>query len=827
MKKHLFTLIATLLCTGMLRAQDVIVTPDILRQGGGPWACLTIDTLNNGYKLSNEINEDRIIVERVEGKYYIICGADSLFLDGPSSLKIDLPPESGIALHEKEISSYRRPTSQTNMTIPRPFVLVRGHNNRHSWVFNLVDKTDNRVLERVTVMREWPSEPPAITLFFNQADNLSLLRDSILTIPCDSCIYYSARQDLVLSKMRIEKVPDARFIKLNSVTINNNPSPLTLYKGAATLANDSEDSYSSMYFAETTTIGQNLGSINSIKVNYSYLDNELREISQTSEHHIKQVPGGGEDSLIASSGVLLGLMLFFALLLVAIAPSRNKMIAEVRNNESNKVPDIPKQSVATQNTDATKAKQKTPPTNKRIDDSVKKEFDRILSTIDRVFGPRKNNETYTQFLERKGRQLLSLKYAADAAFGRPAEGETYESFFSKISKKKDNIDLIDLLIRQYFGPIPKGMKYPDVFQKIKYKYEDDSRALKKLQNDIRTILGDPEPGQDYSQLVRQRFNELISMPILIDTYFGVGKDGEGYETIIKTKAERLSALEELDRATKEVFGQPNERESSSDLLRRSVQSLKQRLEDEQQSLEDEKRSVRQKLDAQKQELEIEHTKDKDRILEKLQSMTASQQVNTRDLCSSQLAILDRMRRSYNVCIKYISSGSKVGEYTKHFGISLMSFIESAESIYKNDEEKENTTSLSEKMSPLIQKALNDHTSWLNALSRLEAYARTEVLRKYMLRGGIHLSALTDLYYAVQEFLFNNRYILNTLPELFIDCDNIDDYICDNMDIVISNIFDYEEEIQDSAIVDIIKIGYSYKDKPVNKTTVAYYSKPKA
>jgi len=818
MRKLLTTLGAALLFAGVLNAQNV--TPEFLREeGGGHWGIIDVAVQDGNFTISTNQDEGNVWIEKIDGRYFLLSAVDSLFINGPHNFKIDLPPESGLSLHNKEQASFRRPTSQTSMTIPRPFVInYKEQEERASWMFNLVKP--NGTLERITILRHWPYAPPAITFIFEQKDNPTLKKDSILTVPCDSTIYFSSRQDLVLSKMSIEKVQEGMFIRLDNVVIDDHPLPVILYKGPGLRADVDGDFFSSRYYGETKDIGQNLNSIKSIKVVYSYLDDSLKTVKVQSTHSIQQFPNESHGTkhfniLSVLSCILLGLLLLLAVSLVFIAPARSRITVsekkEISNISTTVIPPVKEK-----NADFVKREDKKAPASGEKDD-IAQGINRLLSTIKRVLGLKKDNETYSQFIERRGGELVAIESASVEIFGKPKNGESYQSFFRSI---KDRALQLDKMIRQYLGPRPDNMPYREFFQKIHNESELDKKALNQIHNTIIQTLGTPADGQDYSVFLTQRVKELNALPRILQTYFGLPKPGDSYESIIKARTERLSALENLDRTVKDIFGQPNTGESSTALLSRCTQSLKERLEREVQG-------TQQKLDAQRQQLESEHTNAINDLMETLQRVRDIKEVDMKLYCSSQLSILGRMRSSYNNCSKYITSGSPFGEYAKRIGISLMSFVELAESIYDKAEEQDCVTSISELLAPVIQKALNDHTSWLNALTRLEAYARTEVLRKQMLRDGIQLSALTNLFYAVQEFLYNNQYVLNPLPELFVNPDNLDDYNCDNMDIVISNLFDYEDEVQNNAIVDVIKIGYSCKNEPSIKTTVAYYSKPEA
>ena len=648
MRKLVVILLASLCPAGGLFAQNV--TKDFLQKNGGHWAFLKIEAQSDSYRVTAEGAKDNAIVERVDGKYYLISGADSIFVDGPSSYKIDLPGDSGVVLHNREEGSYRKPTTQTSMTIPRPLVLK---DPRPSWSVNLANSAGDKILENITVLRDWPSVPPKITFIFKREHNPFLQEDSLLTVPCDSSVHYSSHQILTLSQIRIEKDPDARFVKLKSVSIDGTPFKLDFYKGTEKY---DEDAFSSPYCALTSEIGKMLNAINGIQVEYSYLDDNLKEAPVQSMHTVKPSKDRKPtDVKLILSCILFGLMLSAALLLLVVSFAKRK--------------DVP-------------VKVDGPKTvSKAGDDNIEQKINSLKMTIEGVFGPKPAEETYSMFLARRG--------------------------------------------------------------------------------------GD---------------------------------------------------LRKLEKAVKEVFGPPNPGESTRTLLIRSTNHLKEEIEQE-------KRGSVRKLDEQRKHLDDEHTTAINEILEKLQFATASQQVDLKFYRSSQLSLLREMRSCYESCCRYISSGTGFGDYAKRMGLSLMSFTETAEAVYKHAEEKDDTSVLAGQMSPVIRKALDDHTSWLNALARLEAYARTEVLRKQMLRDGIGLASLSGLFYAAKEFLSNNHYVLNPLPDLFVDTDNLEDYDCDNMDIVISNIFDYEEFVQDNAVVDIIKAGYSYKNELSTKTTIAYYSKP--
>ena len=96
----------------------------------------------------------------------------------------------------------------------------------------------------------------------------------------------------------------------------------------------------------------------------------------------------------------------------------------------------------------------------------------------------------------------------------------------------------------------------------------------------------------------------------------------------------------------------------------------------------------------------------------------------------------------------------------------------------------------------------------------------------MLEDGLDLTALSELYYAVQGLLGCADVELQPLPELFVDTTDLDNYQLDNMDIVISSLFDYESQVHESAIIDLIKAGYVVAGEPT-KSTIAFYSKPQA
>ena len=361
--------------------------------------------------------------------------------------------------------------------------------------------------------------------------------------------------------------------------------------------------------------------------------------------------------------------------------------------------------------------------------------------------------------------------------------KNYNDLQAKIAEFEQRVIRLMETAQNIFGEREDGEKLTDFISRKGQELKDLADRFTKLEEMIRTSLGAVPDGMKYSEFFQNIQSErdlLAQIRKPLSSYFGSPQDDESYDTFFSNIYEHIRELE-------------------------------RRIEDEKANSQ---RELTQKLEEQKELFEKQQ-----------QQLLTAHQEDTRLFCDTQLTLLNKMKSAYQTCIKSVISSSKFGRYVRSLASSLDSFLEMAEPIFKETTEEDCIASLSEKFSLTLRRELRDHTSWLNTLIRLEAYARTEVLRKPMLEDGIDLTALTEFFYAAQELLRTNFYTINPLPALFIDTNRLEDFRRDNMDSVISSLFNYKEVLKTSAIVDIIQIGYSYKNDAATQTTITYYVKP--
>lgn len=811
MKRVICTCFGLLLGASILYGQQgehkKIVTKEFLKQQDSTWVIINAKVEADSLFLELGDGETKAYIEQIGKDYYLYSEADYFCALGSKHIIIAKCPE--IVLNNQEVDAIykvaekRKDVPYDSRPLPRPFHYVNKEKNSKEIVFQSPESPSN-VFGRLFIRRDWRHLPPNITLELI-SDNGSYYSDPLFK---DSTYVYQDNS-LELAAVLVEKDNRGPSIKIESVSVDDNTQNINA---------DRHDWYSSSK-SIIIPVNKQISNVKTIKVTYSYLDNNLEKKYEDAlffnkpanksvynrkktakEHPLTNATRKPADVLLILSCVLLGLMLLFsAFLALSISRMNNKKDGTADKYRQNR-----------------RIQEGPEPTNSFSDSNLEK-INNLKATIDKALGPKKDYETYSELVQRQAARLKEIERASLKVFSKPEEGESYEDFFKS---KLERAAQFERLIEKYFGPKPRGMYYSQYFDIIKKESEADQKNLERLHESIKQEFGEPDNREEYSDFIRRKVEELKGVSNLVDLYLRRPKGEETYESVVKAAGNKVNTLDNLSIIIKEDFGQPQADEGVIDLFRRVSQERKEILNQQvQKSLE--------ALQKQKEDLEKEHIAIVTRLNGELDSAETTRKNDLQLFCSTQHVLLNRVREAYGNCTKYIGHGSKFGEYTKHFGMPLIAFIEMAEATYNSTDEKDTVAEVIERIRPSLQKALDDHTSWLNAITRLEAYSRAECIRKHMLKEGIQLASLTNMFYAMHEFLSNNQFTLAALPELFYETDNIDEYECDNMDIVISSLFDYEEEVQSNAIVDIIRIGYTFKNEPAVKTTVAYYSKPKA
>lgn len=334
------------------------------------------------------------------------------------------------------------------------------------------------------------------------------------------------------------------------------------------------------------------------------------------------------------------------------------------------------------------------------------------------------------------------------------------------------------------------------------------------------VFGEPEPGTDYESFFQEICNRAAKLERVISDLFGNVPPDQTYAQFLTNE---VKDLQDIPTTIGKTIRFPEEGETYVSVIQETSQELKKTHEKLEQCEQD-------KIDAlQKQKEEI--TSSYDGIIrnlnDRLDAVVNIAMTDRARYLTGILSILSKIQIQYDRFTKRAKTTGKLGNYAKHIAMPLTSYAESLKAIIKNAKEEETVSDIINALRPHLLKGLNDHTSWLNVILRLETYSRAEILRRPMLEDGLDLAALSELYFALQGLMNGVGIELQPLPELFADTTDLSDYTRNKTDIIISDFFEYRDVVQNSAIVDLIKEGYSVTGEEPVKSTITFYPKPQA
>ena len=366
--------------------------------------------------------------------------------------------------------------------------------------------------------------------------------------------------------------------------------------------------------------------------------------------------------------------------------------------------------------------------------------------------------------------------------------------------------------------------------------DSDKQRITKFFDSVTEALGEKPADETYSDFVIGRIRKLQStirdlkaergkFEKTIEQFFGPVPEGKTPDQFLSKEIEDLQALPAF---VCRAIGVPGDNETHASLIQKKLDDLRKSKEDLRKSEEELqacKDAVNQKLLEQKEQITAFYEKIIANYKEQAEALSDNSMKDRKRFLSALARHFSKMKLQYARFTRQ-AKAKRFGEHARRIGIPFMSYVEHLESVCANVKVEDTIPDVVATLQQTLLKTLNDHSSWLNAILRLETYGRTEALRRPMLEDGLDLTALSELYYAVQGLLGCADVELQPLPELFVDTTDLDNYQLDNMDIVISSLFDYESQVHESAIIDLIKAGYVVAGEPT-KSTIAFYSKPQA
>jgi hypothetical protein len=735
MKRFFISLIALVASVTYSQAQNI--TADSLDLSN--WAALSF---NDKGLMENKSKRPPLFSysDESRNKAIVFCTVDSLLIESKKTGNCSAKKDAGIVFLNKEMTNnaHTRPAGikettkeVITMQLPRPLV-TDSNTDVHVLHLSVEGLPDSLV-----IYRKWSEKTPDVSLSFTHRDSSQL--DFIITADKDSTII-TKDEWFKLSSIRIRKSENEseRLVKVNSIQVGDS----VFVTGGVF-----KDEYCLSEPIEIRT-DLDISEKQTVKVDYSYLDNSLNEQIESVLFSIdipEKHPSVNVGTVLAA--ILLGLTLLFALTLILFSPQMKprKMTADKTMPEADGRP---------------------VQTASRVSgDSEKEKIAKFLESINAVFGEAPVNQTYTEFVssrvndfkarikEKDDRiqELQAIQNGFEKIFGNLETGIDYEAFFSGINNRAFNLERI---VTDYFGKVP--------------------------------------PEQTYAQFLSKEIEDLQIIPAAICKEIRPPQDQETYVSIIRETAN------ELNQVKSKLEGYEQEK---SDALQR-----------------------------QKEEI----TSDYDRRIKVMQgSLDTAQHNASADMKLFQagiLTLLSRMQYQYDRFTRRAKTTSKFGDYARKIGIPFTSYVENLKRTVCQDGKDESTVSdIINEMRPLLLNSLNDQTSWLNDILRMETYEHAEVLRQPMREGGLNLSALSELYCALHGLLGGIGIELQSLPELFANTTDLSDYQLNHKDHFLGLLLDFKDEdaVRHSAIVDLVKAGYTISGEAPVKSTIIYHDEPQA
>lgn len=787
------------------------VTEEYLTTGGNTdWAILYWDSDNKRLQGDNS----KSFVFSKENGFTIVSPKNQLCIfNKTSNTTTKLEAAEGVTFWNKEIENFTKRSTKNGdrLALPRPISLSYTENSDYAQCSLLEDNQQYSLL----FTSKWnKSEPISATLFYREADEEKSLR---FTADSESC---SVGENAVLTRIEIIKPKVAQGLRVDKISLNGEVLPFS---------EDRQDSFSSWETLSAQLEGVTVSNSGQyvFEVSTTKLSDDFYESSSTESFTVDCSPNSSEKNDIHKKGrklkkgkksetagaqngspaqhdglaisiviAVISCLLSIVLALLALLP----LIKRIRS------------------------KGESSPTEKTVSRSISTDTDRdklrrLYEIIKSVIGSPREDQSVSDLLQESINNLKERSKVADAleasSFGKPAEGVSYQDFFNDAAKRMYDYGLIvgDILPKA-FPDKPIDIPYRQFFDEHNAKVQKNETELKELKNAILSLFGEPSEGITYTDLLKQRIPQLQAIPKAIGKYFSI--EETTYDQLFKNLKDQTVLLRTVEGIVDTEFAGMDENDDCATRLKSGISDLRKKLNAAEKEKQSELTALRTKLDEDHKKEVSNLTSDRDDALSIVDE-------DLRFFTKKQTVLLKEIASAFDFFTRHIVYGSRFGSYAKDQRIALQSFIDNYKAILA-DEKAKSIGHFVRESSTLMKRALLDRVSWINAICRLNAYSENDMLCRCLLADGLNVIALHRLYYNIVELAANCGLSMLPYPTLFVETED-ESYENDNMDLFISRLYpNYEELVQKSAIVDIIRTGFKTEDEEPVRAIVAYYSK---